>query len=285
MLHRIVLISVLLLISFNLVGQPTIEGIIKDGKSMKGLAYVNVGVVGKNVGTVTDSNGKFQLIIDEKYDDNELRISMVGYESKTFKVAEFKQLMGNESEITLDEAAYQMDEVFVYGEKFKGRKLRERILGNETESRNNKTGFDANLLGNEMGIVIKTKRRPTFIKDFSIYITDNDYNTFKFRINFYNLRNGLPDQNILKENIIVTSSMKEGKLTVDLSQYNIVVEDDFFVSMEWIEDMGDHGLFFSTDISGAASPTITRTTSQGKWREVGKMAFGTGIGITTTVQY
>jgi hypothetical protein len=193
--------------------------------------------------------------------------------------------MAHSSEITLDEAAYQMDEVFVYGEKFKGRKLRERILGNETESRNNKTGFDANLLGNEMGIVIKTKRRPTFIKDFSIYITDNDYNTFKFRINFYNLRNGLPDQNILKENIIVTSSMKEGKLTVDLSQYNIVVEDDFFVSMEWIEDMGDHGLFFSTDISGGASPTITRTTSQGKWRDVGKMAFGTGIGITTTVQY
>lgn len=285
MIQKVVLISVLLFISFNLIGQSIIEGTIKDSKSMEGLAYVNIGIVGENVGTVTDSNGKFRLAIDEKYDNNELRISMVGYKSKSFKVADFKQLMRNGSEATLDEAPYEMDEVIVYGKKFKGRKLKEKILGNPTESRNNKTGFETNLLGNEMGIVIKTKRRPTFIKDFSIYIVSNQYDTFKFRINFYDIKNGLPNQNILKENIIVTSSIKKGKLTVDLSQYNLMVEDDFFVSMEWIEDMGEHGLFFSTDTSGSASPTITRKTSQGEWREVGKLAFGTGIGITLTVQY
>lgn len=283
-MQKIFLIPVLLLISLQLPGQSTVEGTIKDGKSMKGLAYVNVGVVGKNVGTVTDSDGRFQLTVEETYDHDTLSISMVGYQRKSWRVSDFRQLLRHETEIILDEEAYTMDEVVVYGEKFKGRKLKEKVLGNPTESKSNRTGFETNYLGNEMGIVIKNKKRPTYIKDFNVSVVSNKYDSFKFRINFYDMKKGLPDKNILKENIIVTSDMKEGKLTVDLTPYNIMVEDDFFVSMEWIEDMGEHGLFFSTETS-AASPTIVRKTSQGAWKEVGKMAYNTGIGITVTVQY
>ncbi|MTI39411.1 carboxypeptidase-like regulatory domain-containing protein [Fulvivirga lutimaris] len=285
MIQKLVLISILVIIGFNLNGQVIIEGSVKDSKSMEGLAYVNIGIVGANVGTVTDLNGKFHITLDEKYDNNELQISMIGYKSKLFKVADFKQLMLNATEVTLDEAPYEMEAVIVYGNKFKKPNTKKNTLGNKNKSKNYAAGFETNLLGNEMGIVIKTKRRPVFIKDFNIQIASNDYETFKFRINFYSLKNGLPDQNLLKENIIVASSIKKGKLTVDLSKYNLIMEDDFFVSMEWIEDMGKHGLFFYTDVSETASPTITRKTSQGEWKEINKLTSTRGLGITLTVQY
>ena len=33
-------------------------------------------------------------------------------------------------------------------------------------------------------------------------------------------------------------NFKSGILSVDLREYNIVMQDDFFVALEWIEDLG-----------------------------------------------
>ena len=37
---------------------------------------------------------------------------------------------------------------------------------------------------------------------------------------------------------------------VDLTSYDIYVEEDFFVSIEWIEDLGVEGLWFSAGVFG-----------------------------------
>ena len=39
-------------------------------------------------------------------------------------------------------------------------------------------------------------------------------------------------------------------ITVDLTPYDIYVEDDFFVSIEWIEDLGVEGLWFFAGVFG-----------------------------------
>ncbi len=284
MKQKSVLIFAFFVISFGSSGQSIYEGTIKDSKTQVPLAYVNIGIVGKNVGTVSDSDGQFRLAIDDKHDDDTMKISMIGYKSVSMKVADFGQQIRENPVISLKEEPYTLEEVVVSEKKYNGRKLREKLLGNEVESTNSRTGFDMNLLGNEMGIVIKIKKKPTFIQEFSIGIAENKYDSFKFRINIYNVKDGLPDQNILQENIIVTSDLKEGKLTVDLSKYHIMVEDDIFVAMEWIEDMGDYGLLFSTKVNGRTSPTIVRKTSQGHWRRIGKNNFMTnGIGILIRV--
>ena len=50
----------LLLISNFLIGQ-SLTGKIIDTDTQKGLAYVNIGVVGKNIGTVSAPDGSFRL--------------------------------------------------------------------------------------------------------------------------------------------------------------------------------------------------------------------------------
>lgn len=256
-----------------------VEGTIQDASSGEPLAYVNIGVVGKDVGTVSDANGHFQLDIEEQYNKDELKISMVGYRPQSFTVADFRKQLNDNPAIKLTEAVVVMKEVVIEDKRYRGRKLKERIIGNTKAVTSNRTYFAFNALGNEMGIYIDVKRNPTFVQEFNLYITENKYDVFKFRLNFYSAKNGLPDKNLLDKNIIASFTEKEGKLTVDLREYNIVLEDDTIVTMEWIEELGKHGLAFATSSSTAQNRrAIIRHTSQGDWK-----TGGPGIGITLKV--
>jgi hypothetical protein len=132
-------------------------------------------------------------------------------------------------------------------------------------------------LGNEIGIVVKIKHKPTFIEAFHAVLDYNKFDTFKFRINIYNLKKGVPNENILTENIIATTQIKKGILTVNLSDYNIVVNENFFISIELIEQMGQGGLHFLADYKG--SPIITRAASQGKWNKQDDLSFGFSVTV------
>ena len=227
----------LLLLLENLAAQ-TLEGRVMDEASGEGIAYANVGVVGKNVGTVSSAQGHFQIAIDSRYHQDTLRISAVGYQPYQLTVGDFVQRLQDDPTVMMTEAVTMMKEIVVKEKKYKGRKLKERVLGNTEATMNNETLFETNQLGHEMGVRVKVRRKPTFVQDFTVTLTENQYDTFKFRINFCSMKDGLPDRNLLNENIIVTSSQKKGPITVDLRDYNIVLENDVFVSMEWIEDLG-----------------------------------------------
>ncbi|MDF3078087.1 MAG: hypothetical protein K0S09_1976 [Sphingobacteriaceae bacterium] len=258
----------------NVNAQDIYKGILKDSKTRQPLSYVNVGVVGKNVGTVSDANGGFSLRIPSDFDNDTLRISMVGFQPKVYRVSEFKKLASANSEIQLTEAVYDLKEVRV-----SNRRLTEKVLGNKTESKSTTAGFTSNKLGHEIGIIIKIKKSPTYLKDFNVSVASEQKKPIKLRLNFYSVKNGMPDTILLKKNIIVETKPNAGKISVDLEPYGIVAEDDVFVSLEWIENSGGHGLMFSASLFG--SPLIARETSQSKWEKAGPF----GVGFTVTAAY
>jgi hypothetical protein len=130
-------------------------------------------------------------------------------------------------------------------------------------------------LGNEIGIKVKINKKPTFIEAFQAIVDYNKFENLKFRINIYGLKKGFPDRNLLSENIIATSQVKKGLMTIDLAEYNLMVSDDFFISIELIEQLGTGGLHFLADYAG--SPIITRAASQGQWNKQGKLSFGFSV--------
>ena len=237
-----------------------------------GLSYVNIGIVGKNVGTVSDINGNFEIPLKEIYNQDTLRISMIGYESLEYIVADFKEEITKNSDILLAPQITDLQEVIISSTKF----TNEKTLGNKTTSQVMRGGFETDKLGNEVGLVIKIKKRPTFIKSFHASIVENKYGKVKFRLNLYDLnKKKMPENSILKENIIIETELKNGILSVDLSEYNIIVEDDFLISLEWIESYGKDGLYFSAGVFG--SPIITRETSQGDWEKVAPFCLGFNV--------
>ncbi len=252
------LVFLLLLAGKNFYAQTAYTGTIKDKSSGEVLAYVNIGVVNKNNGTVSDGNGHFTITLTEAMYTETIKFSMVGYTARTMKVADFISGIKDNPVVLLEPNVSSLKEVVV-----KNKKLQPGKLGNIPGKKPESAGFEKNILGNEMGVTIKLKRKPTYIRSFHAIIDYNRYREFKFRLNFYDLKDGLPNNSLLDENIIITTEIRKGQLDVDLRDYNIWAEGDFFVSIELIEEMGEGGLHFLADYKG--TPVITRAASQGKW--------------------
>ena len=259
-----------------LFSQNTYRGKILDLKTGKGLAYVNIGVVGENVGTVSAPDGSFRLRLSSDLDAAELKVSMVGYECRSFKVGEFKRKIETDPEVLLNPAIFDLQEVVVMP-KF----TKTKVLGNKTTSTKMTDGFSGDALGREGGAIIKLRKRyrPARVLSFRGSIARNDYDSIKFRLNFYSIKDGLPDQKLVEKNIIINSTVKKGVVEVNLEKYNILLKDDFAVTLEWIEDFGNKKLLFSMGLLG--SKTVYRYTSQANWEKYNFV----GPGITVTIGY
>lgn len=246
------------------------EGTLQAKNTNQKIAYANIGIVNQNLGTVTNKDGQFSLIIDEKFDNADIKISSIGFVPMVLKVSEFKKLLSQNKIITIEKAVNQLKEIVI-----RHKKLKRTMLGNKLGKKMVSAGFVNNVLGNEIGIKIKINQKPTFIDAFQAVVDYNKFENFKFRINIYSIKNGLPNENLLTENIIATSQVKKGLMSIDLSQYDIMVTEDFFISIELIEQLGNGGLRFLADYKG--SPIITRAASQGKWNKQAKLSFGFSV--------
>jgi hypothetical protein len=247
----------------------TFEGTIKDAKTNNNLAYVNVGVIGKSTGTVSDDNGHFKLSLNNSNTDS-LRISMIGYEPKTYLVSDFIMHYTPGEIIMLTPAVNQLTEV-----KILGRKYKLVVLGNTTQSKSTNAGFTSNRLGNEIGEIIKIKKAPTLLKQFNASLAHNVSDSIKLRLNFYSVKDGLPDKILQQQNIFVTVKKGQEQITVDLTPYNIIVNDRFFVSLEWIQNSPGPGLMFSASLLSSAM--ISRETSEAAWEKVGLAGIGFNV--------
>ncbi|WP_052444452.1 TonB-dependent receptor [Flammeovirga sp. OC4] len=90
--------------------ERTITGIVTDAKDGSVLPGVNVAIEGTTIGSITDFDGKFSLMIDESDGPKVLSFSFIGYITQSINV-------GSKSNITvqLAEDIEQLEEVVVVG--------------------------------------------------------------------------------------------------------------------------------------------------------------------------
>lgn len=251
----------LLLIGINSAGlaQQTIKGTIVDASDQSALAYVNIGILGKNIGTVSDENGQFELKLKDNKDSDTLRLSMIGYQSKEFKLKDISPNM----QIELQPSTQIVEEIVVWDCDAKHDKIR----GNKVSSSAASLAFLSEELGTEIATMIRLgKRKKTKIKEFSCWITRHPYDTLFFRLNIYSVKKGQPDENLLSENVFITTTQKEGELKIDLTEYNIIVKEDVFVALEYVKPLTkveDETLLFGGKFFGKKS--FVRFTSQSEW--------------------
>jgi len=261
------------------VHSQSVSGKIIDADSKNPLEYVNIGVVGKNKGTVCDRNGLFSLDLPEHFDEDTIRISVIGFRPVSYKVKYFKRVYQESIGglvIGLVKQEIVLSEAFVASREFEEKQIgsKGRLGTIEFQSAKDTT------LGGEIGTVIKVKKANGFLQDINIVIKSNNYDdSILFRINIYSMNGKLPGENILKEPIYASTKIKEGILSVNLEKHNIYVEDDFLAAIEWIGKMGEKTIGFGTGLRGQG---FMRVTSQGEWDRI---PLGMGIGIFATILY
>ncbi|MEM1257318.1 MAG: carboxypeptidase-like regulatory domain-containing protein, partial [Bacteroidota bacterium] len=140
-------------------------GKVFDSVSRQPLPYVNAGVLNKDIGTVSDTLGNFNLKLEDHLNKDTLRVSRIGYRSQDFLLNTILHI-GDTLRVALSEEISELDEVVVSAKAFK-----RRTLGNKTESKFLGTGFGYDQLGAEMGIKINVRKNPTFVDAFNFTIS------------------------------------------------------------------------------------------------------------------
>lgn len=268
-LNKILFLLVFNSLGFLSIGQNSLHGIVINEESNAPIAFVNIGFIGKTTGTVSSINGDFTLNLDSISDNDTLRFSIIGYEPQILLLKD----VSNKSNlrIGLKEKVYALNEIIINEEG-----LKENILGCKSESKRMIASPKSHLLGTEFGIKVKLKKNPTYIENFNFYIVKNDLEKLTFRLNIYSIKNELPHENLLNENIIFTlGNNQNGKFSIDLEKYNIVVKDDFIVTLECIDQSGSidikKGFLMSAAIGGSI---YHRSTSQANWDKLSGVQIG-----------
>lgn len=256
-----------------------LSGYIQDSKTKQKLPYVNIGVLNKEIGTVSNKEGLFDFHLLESNANDTIRISMIGYKPKIVVVDKLLNKKGS-IEVNLEEEISELTEVVVTARKWK-----KKTLGNKTKSTFIGHLFYYEQLGKEMGIKMNVGRRPTYVDDFNFHVSYNRFSaTSFFRLNMYKIVNGKPSENILKSNIIIPVNPKQtGMITTDLKEYDIVLTDDVIVTLEWVDNEGKvrptEALVISVGL--LTGGTFERDSKEAVMR---KRLKGMGLGFTMNVR-
>jgi hypothetical protein len=208
------------------------SGYIVNAESGEPVPYANIGIINRGVGTVSDAEGWFEIELDSDFDRDTICISCIGYTDKKFPVEHFKHLTrrASNNNIKLSPLIYQLGEVIV-----KPKETRIYTLGNFCDSSScYGNTFHSRQLGTEIGIIMELPRKKdqAFLKSLRFYVGECTYDSFPVRVNIYDLEDGFPGVNILREAIFVDIT-SPGEYLIPFSNYNITVEGDFFVSLEY----------------------------------------------------
>ena len=260
--------------SYPVVARPqkvtTITAKVLDAVDNTPLAYVNVGITGKNSGTVTQENGSFNLNIDAQLANDSLTVSMAGYQKRVLSLKKIP------ATILLERKRIELAEVVVPSGI-----RRKKIVGNTTTSKLVSVGFPARFLGAEIGVRMALGKHPRRLETFHCHVSYTRIDSAVFRLNIYRMANGIPE-NILQRNILLSIAKAPGDYTVDLSGLNLVLSGDILVSLELLSAYpptpNSGTLFFSAGLFN--SGTWRRQTSQAEW----KKANGIGVGFNVEVR-
>ena len=265
----------LLLLIASAVAQP-ITGRITDSRTHAALPYVNIGVVGQALGTVADEQGTYTLAFQKSLAAENVRISSLGYAPRNLTLAE----LAAQPNVALVPEAVPLAEVQV-----KGRSLSRRThtLGNTGNAEMATNTFAANSLGGQVGTVIKLSRKPTRILNAVFNVARSSPGQVTLRVNIYRLgSDGLPTEvKLLPRDVIVTSPIARGPITVDLSADQLVLNEDFFLAIELLkwDNPAPHGaeFAFSASLGYFHNEIYYRHTSQAPWKRASIGALMAGM--------
>ena len=243
-----------------------IMGTVLDQKEATTLAYVNIGIVGTSLGTISTANGTFELYLKANTnEENIVRFSYLGYESKDYTIASLRLLNGqaiklNKTGITLKTVEVRPD------------LLQAKVIGHKKTKTSRATNFSISKkpnqnLGAAIGRRFNIGKKTSQLTEFKFYVGGNNFDTIRFRVNIYNIKNGRPNE-LLNQQAIMSTLIKhqKGWATVDLSTYQLFVEEDVVVALEWIEH-SQKGHVLQLPITMPAFAThFYKYGSQDKWK-------------------
>lgn len=216
------------------IGQSLV-GSIKDSLTGEKLPLANITFTMGFSGTNSNLNGDYFLNLKGHLKDS-IKVSYIGYKSRYFKLNQFTENKNYNLVINLSSQENKLEEVIIAQHKINYTK--KHVLSEKREGNIN----SFYLIGQEIAYLIKNEKQELGrIKSIKFYFRNNTTSTFiaKFRIKIYsyNKTENKPDENLLKEDIIISPKNKTYQYVLDLKKMKIpFLEDGVCVGIELIDE-------------------------------------------------
>ena len=266
---RPLLLYILFLSFCTSFAQLNYTGRILDAKTLDTLPYVNIGIVNKGFGTVTDESGRFYLVIDTRQFKKEdiVQISSLGYETIKIPVGhisvgaeDFPKILMQPSDIKLNEVILSSDALVPVSEFLGYRNYGERNFGYWNKD---------TALGGELATRLKARQGKRQLNSLEFEVWENPSDSILIRVNIYDTDGFLssPGTNLNKSQKNILHILPTGRkiIKVNLNPYELYVEDDFFVSLELLKVYGNKDLGLVLTASGSEGSSFRKYASQGEW--------------------
>ncbi|MEM6522840.1 MAG: carboxypeptidase-like regulatory domain-containing protein [Bacteroidota bacterium] len=223
-----------------------------DSETGLGIPFVNIGVPSLGVGTVSNSYGEYTLTL--KNGGHTILFSSIGFQKKELNSAE----LAKKTLVRLYPKIEVLEEVVINADHYG----KEVILGYKLDNKGHSIGFGSRQLGTEIGAHVQVKAQAVLRSaHFTVNFTGAD--SLLFRVNLYDFSNGRIGEKLTPKNIIIRAPQQKGTFDVDLEPYEITVNNDVMLSLEWIQDdngQGNEGLMFRSKKGGRTNLYTKRTS-------------------------
>lgn len=211
--------QILLLLLITLPLSAQIKGVVKDSISGQPIPFVNIWVENEEIGTTSDFDGSFTLILKDT--NKNLVFSSLGFEKKIIKAT-------NAKEVLLKASLIELDEVVVLNKK----ETREVEIG-KTENSILQTFDNGPKIEAKYFPYQESYKKTKFIKKVSIQ-TDSKIIEATIKIHFYAVNeDGSPGEELLTKDFLVTIKQGILKNKINVSNFNLVMPTNgIFVAYE-----------------------------------------------------
>lgn len=206
-----------------------LQGSIISLNDSLAIPYASLSLKGKNSGTISDFKGIYQWELSEKYMNDTIVISSMGYNRKYMIVKEI--VTYKPKYLFLEESLIKIDPVVIKKKEFKINNL-----GNHSNRSVGSLYLDTH--GQQVGLHIENKYGTKgLLLSVSFFLAEEGNLFAPFRVRIYTVDSlkGTPGSDVLDEILVAKPNGEKGWFQVDLTNYNISFpEQGFFIALEGI---------------------------------------------------
>lgn len=240
-----------------------LKGIVIDIKSAVPLCYVHIGVAGKNVGTITNDKGEFSIDLSKIEKTDKIQFSIIGYHSIELISPDHSS---GKITIKMNPISYEIPAVIVESKKVENIKIG-RYKASKTTT--GQSGIKEFGFGGELGIRINYPGHTYYLKDINFHTHFNTVDSALFRLNVYEIENGLPGSSKLQKEVYTKSYAKDKWISTHVLSHGLKIDADIIVTFEliriWYSKDGSNFLFYTHGKGYAEGQVFSRESSFDKW--------------------
>lgn len=224
------ILFLLMSVGLTVHAQVSVRGRVLDTETGKGIPFVNIGLFEKNIGTLSDEDGSFELTVPEVNYRDSVLFSSIGYKRTGIAL---QSLQASASVVVpMTPARILLQDVTINSRRYKHTRL--GWMG----GKDGVLPLDTIQGGGTVAMLLESPSSTNFVDKLQVRLMYNSKDTLKFRLHFFtydSLRDS-PGEELLHDEVMLTEQKRFGWLRYTLVTKDIRINAKrFFVGFEWID--------------------------------------------------